>query len=58
MRRVRAALPWLLVGALSSSAVVLAMAPAAWITPQFARQTGGHVISSIRPAPSGTARPR
>jgi general secretion pathway protein N len=43
MRRVRAALPWLLVGALSSSAVVLAMAPAAWITPQFARQTGGHV---------------
>jgi general secretion pathway protein N len=43
MRRVRVALPWLVVGALSSSVVMLAMAPAAWITPQFARQTGGHV---------------
>jgi general secretion pathway protein N len=43
MRRLRAALPWILGGALSSSAVVLAMAPAAWITPQFARQSGGHV---------------
>lgn len=51
MRRGRAALPWLLVGALSSSAVVLAMAPAAWITPQFARQTGGHV-NLVHPAGS------
>jgi general secretion pathway protein N len=51
MRRLRAALPWILGGALSSSAVVLAMAPAAWITPQFARQTGGHV-NLVNPAGS------
>lgn len=43
MRRVRAALPWLVVGALSSGAVLLARLPAAWIAPQFARATQGHV---------------
>jgi general secretion pathway protein N len=43
MRRLRAALPWLLVGVLSSGAVLLALLPAAWIAPQFARATDGHV---------------
>ena len=43
MRRLRAALPWLVVAVFSSAAVMLAMLPAAWITPQFARQSGGHV---------------
>ena len=43
MRRVRVALPWLVVGALSCSVVLLTLLPAAWITPQFARQTRGHV---------------
>jgi len=42
-RRLRAALPWLLVGVLSSGSVMLALLPAAWITPQFAKATGGHV---------------
>lgn len=43
MRRLRAALPWLFVGVLSSGAVLLARLPAAWIAPQFARATQGHV---------------
>ena len=43
MRRLRAALPWLLVGVLSSGVVLLARLPAAWIAPQFARATQGHV---------------
>ncbi|RQH06143.1 type II secretion system protein N [Paraburkholderia dinghuensis] len=43
MRRVRAVLPWLVVGVLSSAAVLLARMPAAWIAPQFARMTQGHV---------------
>lgn len=43
MRRVRAALPWLLVGLLSSGFVLLARLPATWIAPQFARATQGHV---------------
>ncbi|MEC5407348.1 type II secretion system protein N [Paraburkholderia sp. MPAMCS5] len=43
MRRVRAALPWFFVALFSCAAVMLAMLPAAWITPQFARQSGGHV---------------
>jgi len=43
MRRLRAALPWLLAGVLSSGAVLLARLPAAWIAPQFARVTQGHV---------------
>jgi general secretion pathway protein N len=42
-RRLRAALPWLLVAVLSNCAVMLALFPAAWITPQFSRATGGHV---------------
>ena len=51
MRRLRAALPWLLVAVFSSLAVMLAMLPAAWITPQFARQSGGHV-NLVNPAGS------
>jgi general secretion pathway protein N len=43
MRRTRAVLPWLVVGALSSGAVLLSRLPAAWIAPQFARMTQGHV---------------
>ncbi|RKR43664.1 type II secretion system protein N [Paraburkholderia sp. BL17N1] len=43
MRRLRVALPWLVIAALSAAAVMLTMLPAAWITPQFAKQTGGHV---------------
>lgn len=43
MRRLRVALPWLVITALSCAAVMLTLLPAAWITPQFARQTGGHV---------------
>lgn len=43
MRHVRAALPWLVVAVLSSSVVLLAMLPAAWIAPQFAKATHGHV---------------
>jgi general secretion pathway protein N len=42
-RRLRAALPWLLVAVLSNAAVLLTLFPAAWITPQFAKATGGHV---------------
>ncbi|WP_434107895.1 type II secretion system protein N [Paraburkholderia caffeinilytica] len=43
MRRLRVALPWLAVAILASAAVILTLLPAAWITPQFARQTHGHV---------------
>ncbi|RDK01932.1 type II secretion system protein N [Paraburkholderia lacunae] len=43
MRRLRAALPWLAVAVLSSAAVMLALLPAAWITPQFAKLTRSHV---------------
>ncbi len=43
MRRLRAVLPWLLVAVFSNAAVMLALLPAAWITPQFSRQSGGHV---------------
>ncbi|RFU47385.1 type II secretion system protein N [Paraburkholderia sp. DHOC27] len=42
-RRLRAALPWVLVAVLSNCAVLLALLPAAWITPQFAKASGGHV---------------
>lgn len=41
--RIRAALPWLVVGALASLVVIVALLPAAWVTPQFSRATGGHV---------------
>lgn len=43
MRRARAALPWLLVAVLSVGAVLLVRLPAAWIAPQFARATQGHI---------------
>ncbi|MFM0741547.1 type II secretion system protein N [Paraburkholderia xenovorans] len=43
MRRLRVALPWIAVAVLASFAVILTLLPAAWITPQFARQTNGHV---------------
>lgn len=43
MRRLRVALPWLAVAVFASAAVMLTLLPAAWITPQFAKQTRGHV---------------
>ena len=43
IRRALAVLPWLAAGVLASGAVVLARLPAAWITPQFAKATHGHV---------------
>jgi general secretion pathway protein N len=43
MRRLLAALPWLAIAALSCGITMLVLFPAAWITPQFARQTQGHV---------------
>ena len=42
-RRLLAALPWLVIAIVSSGATLLAMVPAAWITPQFAKATQGHV---------------
>jgi general secretion pathway protein N len=42
-RRLRAALPWLLVAVLSSGTVLLVLLPAAWITPQFTKASAGHV---------------
>ncbi|PRX98372.1 type II secretion system protein N [Paraburkholderia sp. BL25I1N1] len=51
MRRLRLALPWLVIAVLSAAAVMLTMLPAAWITPQFAKQTGGHV-NLVNPAGS------
>jgi general secretion pathway protein N len=43
MRRLRAALPWLVVALIANVLVLLVMAPAAWVTPQFAKATQGHV---------------
>ncbi len=43
MRRLRAVVPWVLVAVLSNAAVLLVLLPAAWITPQFAKATRGHV---------------
>ncbi|CAB3752378.1 type II secretion system protein N [Paraburkholderia humisilvae] len=43
MRRIGAALPWVIVAVVSCGAVLLVMLPAAWITPQFAKATQGHV---------------
>lgn len=42
-RHVRNMLLWLLAGILPCGAVLLTMFPAAWVTPQFARMTHGHV---------------
>jgi general secretion pathway protein N len=43
MRRLRIALPWVAVAVIANLIVLLVMAPAAWITPQFAKHTQGHV---------------
>jgi general secretion pathway protein N len=43
MRRIGAALPWVIVALVSCGAVLLVTLPAAWITPQFAKATHGHV---------------
>jgi general secretion pathway protein N len=43
MRRLRAALPWLAVALIANVVMLLVMAPAAWVTPQFAKATQGHV---------------
>jgi general secretion pathway protein N len=43
MRRLRAALPWIAVALVANLIVLLVMAPAAWITPQFSKATRGHV---------------
>ncbi len=51
MRRLVAALPWVVVAALSCGAVLLVTLPAAWITPQFAKATHGHV-NLVEPAGS------
>jgi general secretion pathway protein N len=51
MRRIGAALPWVIVALLSSGAVLLTTLPAAWITPQFAKATQGHV-NLVEPAGS------
>ncbi|CDY76680.1 General secretion pathway protein N [Caballeronia glathei] len=42
-RRARAALPPIMVAAVSVAATLLVMFPAAWIVPQFTKATGGHV---------------
>ena len=43
LKRLATALPWVLAGAVATSVTAVALAPAAWIAPQFARATGGHV---------------
>ncbi|WGS42043.1 type II secretion system protein N [Burkholderia sp. JSH-S8] len=43
LKRLFAALPWLVAGGVASVVTLVALAPAAWIAPQFARATGGHV---------------
>jgi general secretion pathway protein N len=43
MRRLRAALPWIIIALMANVVVLLVMAPAAWVTPQFAKATQGHV---------------
>lgn len=42
-RRSIAALPWLLIAVLSCAVTLIVMMPAAWITPQFAKATQGHI---------------
>jgi general secretion pathway protein N len=41
--RIARTLPWIIVGGLAVLITLLCIAPAAWITPQFGRATGGHV---------------
>ncbi|VWC00424.1 type II secretion system protein N [Burkholderia lata] len=43
IKRLATALPWVLAGGLATAVTLVALAPAAWIAPQFARATGGHV---------------
>ena len=42
-RRWLAALPWLVIAVLSCGVTLVVLMPAAWITPQFAKATQGHV---------------
>ncbi|HVW52492.1 MAG TPA: type II secretion system protein N [Trinickia sp.] len=42
-RRLLAALPWLVIALVSCGVTLLVMMPAAWITPQFAKASQGHV---------------
>ena len=42
-RRLLAVLPWFVIAVLSCGTVLIVMMPAAWITPQFAKATQGHV---------------
>jgi general secretion pathway protein N len=51
MRRFIVALPWLVIAALSCGITMIVLFPAAWVTPQFARQTQGHV-NLVEPAGS------
>ncbi len=41
--RLRAALPWIAAGGLAILLTLVTLLPAAWVTPQFAQATGGHV---------------
>jgi len=43
MRRIAAALPWLAIAGVACTAVLLVLLPAAWITPQVAKATQGHI---------------
>lgn len=43
IKRLATALPWVLAGGLATAVTLVALAPAAWIAPQFARATGAHV---------------
>ena len=40
IKRLATALPWVLAGGLATAVTLVALAPAAWIAPQFARATG------------------
>lgn len=42
-RRLLAVLPWFVIALLSCGATLVCLMPAAWITPQFAKATQGHV---------------
>lgn len=42
-KRLVAALPWLAAGGLASAITLVSLAPAAWVAPQFANATDGHV---------------
>jgi general secretion pathway protein N len=42
--QLRQVLPWLIVAVLACSLTLFAMLPAAWIAPQFAQRSGGHIV--------------